>query len=177
MVIEGRTLMDTDALWSEAFINIENKVNVKRPLYLYNPHNWTILAQPDADKIHVDRLHHKQRPIFLSVGGRTHLDKETVRLASQDGIHASLSSSLKDRNSIAVIGDHILSVKLPSDGIVLLDRIFREYSSPFEAARAIKAVNRKIKAKIVVENHRVKAERLKKKISRDFFIPKQSKDF
>ncbi|HEY5221201.1 MAG TPA: hypothetical protein VIJ29_03625 [Candidatus Paceibacterota bacterium] len=177
VTIEGKGLTETDALWSEAFINIENKISAKHPLYLYNPHNWTILAQPETDRIHADRLRYKQRPIFLSIGGRTLLDKETVRLASQEKIHCSLSSLFRSPHSIAIIGDYILSVKLSQKGSVSLDRIFREYSSPSEAVRAIRAIGGGIKAKIFIENDPTKAKGLKKKIARDFFVPKQSKDF
>lgn len=175
--IEGKGLMETDALWSEAFINIENKITAKHPLYLYNPHNWTILAQPEMDRVHADRLRHKQRPIFLSIGGRTPLDKETVRLASLEKIHSSLSSIFRSPHSIAIIGDYVLSVKLSQKGSALIDKIFREDALPEKAAREIKMINRKIKAKIFIENDPTKAKDLKKRIARDFFIPKQNKDF
>lgn len=177
VIIEGKGLMETDALWSEAFINIENKTSAKHPLYLYNPHNWTIIAQPEADRTHIDRLSHKQRPVFLSIGGRTPLDKETVRLASQDKIHCSLSSFFRSPHSIAIIGDYILAVKLSQKGNALLDKTFRECSSPMEAAREIKILNGNIKAKIIIENDPAKAKDLKKKIARDFFVSKQNRDF
>ncbi len=177
VVIEGSGLAETDALWSEAFINIENKISAKHPLYLYNPHNWTILAQPEIDRIHVDRLRHKQRPIFLSIGGRTPLDRETVRLVLQENIHCSLSSLFRSLHFMAIIGDYVLSVKLSRKGSALLDKVFREYSPPEEAAREIKMINRKIKAKILIENDPIKAKGLKKKIACDFFVPRQNKDF
>jgi hypothetical protein len=177
VVIGGRGLTETDALWSEAFINVENKISAKHPLYLYNPHNWTILAQLETDQIHADRLRYKQRPIFLSIGGRTPLDKETVRLAVQEKSHCSLSSLFKSPYSIAIIGDYVLSIKLPQKGSALLDKIFRECSSSGEAVRAIKVADREIKAKIFIENDPAKAKELKKKIARDFFILKQNKDF
>ena len=177
VAIEGKGLVETDALWSEAFINIENKITTKHPLYLYNPHNWTILAQPETDRIHADRLRHKQRPIFLSIGGRMLLDKETVRLASLEKIHCSLSSVFRSPHFIAIIGDYVLSVKLSQKGSALLDKVFRECVSPDEAARAIKAIGGGIKAKIFIENNPARARDLKKKIARDFFIPKQNKDF
>ena len=177
VVIEGIGLVEADALWSEAFINIENKISAKHPLYLYNPHNWTILAQPETDRIHADRLQHKQRPIFLSIGGRTALDKETVRLAAHEKIHCSLSSLFKSSHSIAIIGDYIISVKLSQKGGVLIDKIFRGYTLPKEAAREIKIINGKVKAKILIENDLTKAKNLKKRIARDFFVPKQNRDF
>jgi DNA-binding PadR family transcriptional regulator len=177
VVIEGRGLAETDALWSEAFVNIENKLSAKHPLYLYNPHNWTILAQPEIDRIHIDRLRHKQRLIFLSIGGRTSLDRETVRLASQENIRCSLSSLFRSPHFVAIIGDYVLSVKLSQKGSASLDKIFREYSSSEEAAREIKMINRKIKSKILIENDPIKAKNLKKKIARDFFVPRQNNDF
>ena len=177
VVIEGRGLAETDALWSEAFINIENKISAKYPLYLYNPHNWTILVQPETDRMHADRLRHKQRPIFLSIGGRTALDKETVRLASLEKIHCSLSSLFRVPHSIAIIEDYVISVKLSQKGSASLDKVFRECSFPSEAVRAIKAISGGMKAKIIIENDPAKAKGLKKKIARDFFVPKQNKDF
>ncbi len=177
VVIEARGLVETDALWSEAFINVENKIAPKYPLYLYNPHNWTILAQPEIDRIHADRLRHKQRPIFLSIGGRTLLDKETIQLASREKIHCSLSSLFKSPHFIAVIGDYVISIKLSREGSALLDEVFREHALPKEAAREIKVVDGKIRAKIFIENDPAEAKGLKKKIARDFFIPKQNRDF
>ncbi|MBU6500369.1 MAG: hypothetical protein KGJ89_00880 [Patescibacteria group bacterium] len=177
VVIEGRGLAETDALWSEAFINIENKISAKLPLYLYNPHNWTILAQPETDHIHADRLRHKQRPIFLSIGGRTPLDKETVRLASQEKLSCSLSSYFKSLHSVAIIGDYIISVKLSRKGSASLDKIFSDCSSTGEAARMIRAIGGGVKAMIFIENNSTKAKRLKKIIARDFFVPRQNKDF
>src|SRR5271170_3664682 len=41
IIIEGKTLIGIDDLWSDAFINIENETSPKHPLFLYNLHNWT----------------------------------------------------------------------------------------------------------------------------------------
>ncbi len=177
VVVEARGLVETDALWSEAFINVEKKIAAKHPLYLYNPHNWTILAQPEIDRIHADRLRYKERPIFLSIGGRTPLDKETVQLAAQEKIHCSLSSLFRSPHFIAVIGDYVLSVKLSREGGALLDKVFREHALQKEAAREIEMINGKIKARILIENDPARATEFKKKIARDFFVPKQNKDF
>lgn len=177
IVIESRGLTETDALWSEAFINIENRIGAKYPLYLYNPHNWTILIQPEIDRLHVDRLRYKQRLMFLSIGGRTSLDKETVQLVAREKIHCSLSSLFKIPHYVAIIGNYILIVKLSQKGNAFIDKVFRERISPEEAAREIKMTSGEIKAKIFIENNPAKAKELKKKIARDFFIPKQNKDF
>jgi DNA-binding Lrp family transcriptional regulator len=177
IIIEGKTLVGTDDLWSDAFINIENRTHPKHPLFLYNPHNWTILLRPETDKIHTDRLVYKQRPIFLSIGARTALDRETVRIMSQDKIHCSLSSKLKDQNYIAVLGNYVFLVKLSRKGNALIDTIFHENISTEEAAEEIKRINQKISAKITIERNETRAKEFKKKIARDFFVPKQNRDF
>jgi DNA-binding PadR family transcriptional regulator len=177
IVIEGKSLAGTDDLWSEAFINVENKTGTKHPLYLYNPHNWTILLRPETDELHIDRLGTKGRQVFLSIGGRTALDRETVRITSRTKVHCSISSTLRTADYIAVLGDHIFLIKLSRKGKNLMDDIFRKNILTEKAMREIGEVSSRISAKIFIERDAKKARVLKKKIARDFFIPKQTKDF
>ncbi len=177
ITVEAHGLIAIDELWSSAFVSLENATNGRHPLFLYNPHNWTILLRSETDKIHAEGLRLKRRPVFLSIGSRTDLDRETIKMAVQGDIRCSLGSVIKGPHYVAVLDDYLFVVKLSKMGTAFIDQIFRENPSINKAASEIERIASKVTGKIIIERSRARSDEFKRKVSREFYIPKQWRDF
>lgn len=117
-------LVGMDQVWSHVFQSIEESVVSSHPLYLFNLHNWSIIIREEIDKLHIQVLQKKQRPIFLTIGGKTTLDRETVLLARLENINCTIDSRISKPAYIAVIGDYIIQIKLLQQSEFLINRVF-----------------------------------------------------
>lgn len=167
-----------DQVWSHIFIPIEKELSPQHPLFLYNPHNWTALLREETDRVHAQRLEQNRRPTYLLIGSVTRLDKTVTRSMEFKYLEYSFSSSSRFPFYIAVIGDYIFQMKLLGDGNVKIDSIFStEHDVTIAKDLLAKLDSQKIKCRIIIEKSPLKAVQWKKRIGKDFYIPKKYRDF
>lgn len=169
------SLISLDQLWSDLFSSLEQILPAHHPLFLYNPHNWSILMREETDRIHIERLIKRSRPIFLTIGSATPLDKETVTRV-RNSFQCSIRS-LALNYYVAVLGDYLIYVKFSRKGTILIDNVFRTITSPHESKLRFLHLNKKISARITIMRNTQKALTWKRRLAKDFYIPKKNRDY
>lgn len=169
-------LSSTDQVWSHLFVSIEKELPNHYPLFLYNPHNWTSLLREEADKAHAEHLTQNKRPAYLMIGSTKELDKEATRAMEFKYLEYSFSSKLHVPFYIAVISDYVFQMKLLGEGDNKMESIFSKEHDIQTAKNLLAKLDTQISCRIVVEKNPAKASEWKKRIGKDFYIPKKYKD-
>lgn len=172
-----RSLTHMDQVWAHIYTNIERTLSPKLPLYLYNPHNWTYLVRKEIDEAHVEHMSKKGRKIYLLVGGSTLLDKLIAKETFSPKYECMLHGKMPYLDYIAAIGDYIITVRLPRHGNELIDRVFCEEENVSTARERLSSLDKKISARIVIQNDAAKAKMWKRRIAKDFYVPLKYRDW
>lgn len=173
----SNSLVHADQIWSQLFLSIEPIIATKHPLYVYNPHDWFIILRPENERLHAERLI-ARRPIFLTVGGTTALDRETAVLAQADGYECALNPHIKRDVYIAIIGPYVTETRVHRLGADAIEGIFKTCDSLETAGEHLMALaERRVPVRISIEKNARKAQKWKRRLARDFFVPKRNRDF
>ncbi len=171
-----RGLSAADQVWSHLFIPIEKWLSNRHPLFLYNQHNWTGLLRKETDRVHVERLERSRRPTYLTIGSIATLDKAVTRTMESKYFEHSFNAKLKFSFYIAVIGDFVFQMKLLGNGDTRINTIFSEKDA-VTAKSLMEKADKQILCRIIVEKNATKAASWKKRLGKDFYIPKKYRHF
>ena len=167
-----------DTFWNHNFSMIIKKTNKLAPLYLYNPHEWTLLARSESEKYMYKWIGKKRPKTYYAIGENTDLDKLVRKNYSSEAIEFSVGSKMgfKDNYYLAIMGNYLIETFLDKKLADRIDNIYNKVENEKEAARKIKEITSvKSRFKIVVSINSEKAAKLKKKFEKIFFIPKEIK--
>lgn len=166
----------TDIFWGHAF-GILSEVIKKEPVYVYDPHEWFILARRESEKKLFDEIKEKEKQLFVLIGNKDPLDifvqKEFDGKMSQ--YHTTTDSIFsKDNYYLNIFGDFIIETWLDTKTSEDIDHFYKTHMIFDEKAKeALKEIiERRGKNKLVISRNARKAEKLKKIFSKYFFVKK-----
>lgn len=170
-------LIETDAFWWQALYQLTINSSTGEPVYLYNPHQWFLLARRKSELESMASIVNHGKQYFVTSCGKTALDKKVA--VDFDGEQSQYYMSEKHLfNKINyyfnVVDDFIIEVWINSE---LAQNIENLYTSTDlvtdETIDKLKSiVSVKGKGKMVISKNISKTERLKKKLSKHFYIKK-----
>lgn len=172
-----RGLSIADQVWSHLFISIEKELLRHHPLFLYNPHNWSAILREETDRVHAQRFEQNQRPAYLVVGSIGKLDKMVTRAMEFKYLEYSFSPRLHFPFYVAVISDYVFQMKLLGEGNAKIDAIFISEQDVPAAKNLLAKLDNQVVCRVIVEKDPIKATLWKKRLGKDFYIPKKYIDF
>lgn len=172
-----KSLTHIDQVWSDIFITIEKGIPRKHPLYLFNPHNWFIILRPVTEQLHIKRLSSQRRMTFLNIGSLTPLDKETIKAIRNSQLKCSPDPKLTHPDYIAVISDYLIRVQLSQKDNRTIDEIFKKEKTIGEASIALSHIDTRVSGRIIIEHNKKKSHQWKKRLAKNFYVPKEMRDF
>lgn len=168
-----------DVFWAHIFSLIIKRLDSRSPLYLYNPHEVFILVREKSEKYLMDWMRKNNRSVYLTIGNDTSLDKQFSRNYSSDIFQVAVDPKFNSPKNyyLGMIGDYIFETIFDNVLADKVEQIYSKYDSEDEAAKELeKIVEKKYKMRLVIQNNPQKAAKLKKKLSKKFFIPKDLKN-
>ncbi len=167
----------TDAFWNHAvFILIETTPS-DTPFIAYDPHVWFYLAHPENELALVEFVATHKRQYLVVSGANTPLDKYPKTLL--DGTHAqyhALHKPLFKKNNyyLNIIGDFLIEAWIDAQIAKKIDQFYQEHVKYTDDVRNEfrTIVEQRGKSKLVISRNVKKAERLRKKLIKPFYIPK-----
>lgn len=169
-------LSSMDQLWGHLFVAIERKVPAKRPLYLFNPHNWSALLRTEADKIHEESLRETGRPVYLLIGSDSELDKAATAHANFKHLEYSFRPHSEDMYA-AAIGDYVIELTFSKATRDAIGVLFKKGTDVEKAKEKLRQLDTASRSHVVIEKNPSRAKQWKRRIATDFFIPKKFRDF
>ena len=165
----------TDIFWGHAFDILAEVTPKHEPVYLYNPHDWFMLARPETEKLLFKKFAQAGKQLLVLAGDTKPLDKYIIK--EFDGTIAQYHPTnelLFDKRNyyLNIFDDFIIEAYLDEPTAQKIDDF---YNTTTEWNPNTEAVLKKIiadegKNKLVISRNRNKAEKLKKVFKKYFYI-------
>jgi len=164
----------TDIFWGHA-LSILGEVTKEEPVYIYNPHEWFVLAREESEKKLFNELTKKNKQLFILIGNNDTLDKLASKELNNDmAQYHTLPTALfpKDNYYINIFSDFIIEVWLDKKTSDAIDKFYKENNVFDENAKNIlqEIIEQRGKNKLVISRNARKAEKLKKVFKKYFYI-------
>jgi len=168
--------IDTDNFWGHALVILgESSVPSSEPAYLYNPHEWFLIARRESERECFDIITKKRR-LLLTSGAKTPLDRAVaIEFDGDRGQYHMLDTPLFPKNNyyLNIVGDFIIEVWIDSSIAAQIESLYRETEKLGDdtAEKLIRIVAGRGRSKLAISRNAKKAERLKKMLRKNFYIP------
>lgn len=167
----------TDAFWGHAFHLLVATEQPGAPVYLYNPHQWFLIAREKSETELISFVLKSKRQYLLTVGSSLPLDKHISSLFDgEQSQYYMRSDALFPKNNyyVNIIGDFIIEAWTDAD---VANKIDDMYASTGVYSETIKKelediISSQGKTKLVISRNKRKAEKYKNMLKKFFYFPK-----
>lgn len=167
----------TDAFWGHAFDILANIMEKDEPVFIYNPHQWFLLARENQETALFKRITTQKRQILITSPGQTALDKFVRKYF--DGTYTQYYLSdhelfKKSNYYVNIFGDYLVEVWIDEKTQEKIDGFYKT-NSEFTEENKRKIQNiiaTQGKNKLSISRDKDKAEKIKKMLKKDFYIIK-----
>lgn len=162
-----------DVFWGHAFHLFTEIFPINEPLYIYNPHEWFILARAESEKALFNNLSKTGRNTYILVDSKEFLDLQVAREFNQEKVHyhATKDKLFEKRNYyVNSVGDFIIEAYLDEDVTDKVDLFYQETKVINKDTRQKlqEMVMLSGKTKLVISRNKKKAANLQKIIGNYF---------
>lgn len=166
-----------DAFWTHIFYMLNEIVDSKNPIYVYNPHEWFAYVRKDTDDAVIESNRNKSRQILLTLSHNDQLDKDFIKTMRSDTLQCNIDIKKifkKDNYYLSVLADYIIEVYIEEKISKEIDRFFKEVKAIGNKERELlqNIISKNGKNKLVISRDKKKADSLKKILGKDFYIKK-----
>jgi hypothetical protein len=151
------------------------------PIFFYNYHYiWIHLGESrENSELDYYRSFLKQkRYAFSLVGSHSPLEIETKKLIENNYVRIFIDDSpIKSTGYITIINDYIITSYLSKKIIQDVENCYKKAKTITELRTYIQKIDLETKRiKLVIERNKEKAKKLRKKLAKDFYIPKELRE-
>ena len=162
-----------DVFWGHAFHLFTEIFPVDRSLYIYNPHQWFIIAREESEKTLFKSISQTGRRVYVLAGARDDIDVHIASEFNQENTqyHATADTVFEKRNYyINTIGDFIIEAYLDEEVTTRVDQFYKKTKVlNHETHKQLEElVKNSGKTKLVISRNSKKAAKLQKKIGNYF---------
>lgn len=166
-----------DMFWGHAFDILSEITPLAEPVYVYNPHEWFLLARHDSEKAIFDRITKTGKQLLVIAGGNTNLDKSLTK--EFDGkisqYYPTDEVIFEKRNYyLNIFDDFIIEAWIDEDVARKIDNFYQATPTWNKETEAIlkKIIEIEGKNKLTISRNKKRAEKLKKVFKKYFHIQK-----
>ncbi len=164
-----------DIFWGHSQNILIYNTSASEPIYAYDPHYWFLIAREESETKLFEEMARSKKQFLMTVGGNSLVDNSIRHYFKSDYLQYNIKKIfVKNNYYITVIGDYITEVTLDSVITKKIEDIYAASSSIDETViNSLKSLlELKSRSKIKITRDKKKAEKLKKKLGKDFYILK-----
>ncbi len=173
------TTVALDVFWGHSQNIFFYNTSKDTPIYCYDPHYWIYLARKESEQKLLEDIAKKQRQFLIVVGCDTQLDRIIKKDFDDDFIQYHVQKLYeKDNYYFTVIGEYITEIFMNEQTTKRIDELYAHYKTitPELLTEFQKLLTDKRKHRIKISRNKVKAEIMKKKLRKYFYIKKSSSE-
>jgi hypothetical protein len=166
-----------DIFWTHAYFLLLESLEADEPVFLYNPHEWFLLARTENEKSVIETTIQHGHHCLITAGGRTFLDKLVRRyFDGEKSQYNALEKPLFKENNyyINIFGDFLIEAWINKDVAERIEALYSDMDKWNEdSVDAFKEIlDMSGRMRIVISRNHKKAEHLKKMLRKGFAITK-----
>ena len=180
-VYNYKSLVNLDAYWKHLMNALDEKFG-NYPVFLYSPyHIWYHISErSQSEAEYFGSFEKKKHQAYLVIGNTSPLDQSFKKQFHNDYMQIDTwsKSLLKENNYLTIIDDYVIDTVLDSKLTFAIKAYYTKASENPEEAKAQlnKVLSSTNKAKIKIERNAKKARVLRKKLFKNFYLPKEIKE-
>lgn len=171
-------LTETDAFWWQALYQLVTASSTFEPVYLYNPHQWFLLARRESELDSITSITTKNKQYLLTAAGNTALDKLVA--SDFDGTQAQYYMSGKHlfkkiNYYFNVVDDFLIEVWINPELAQKVENFYTQTQKTTDRSidELKEIVSIKGKGRLVISRDINKTIKLKKMLSKHFYVKHQ----
>lgn len=172
-----KSLIDLDVYWMHIMTDLFK--NTKKPVFLYTPHQCFLDARSKTESGMFQSFEKEHRQTYVIIGHDTELDKKTAKSLASKYIQtiAQPMKGFKETHHITVVDDYIQETILEPELAEKINEFYNTTKVLTDEKRKILAnmFLEKRKIKLTVMRNKAKANKIRKMLSKDLYIPKETK--
>ncbi len=170
------SLLTCDTYWAHVFDLLIEWTPENKPVFVWNPHEWFAIGRKNEEIDIFKQFKTKNKYAFYSIHGKTKLDQ----LFKKDWTHELVSISMGSPSFgpsnyyLNIFDDLIIEVFIDENLAAKIENFYQnnqelttENTLFFE-----RLISQKYKIRMKISKNTKKASLLRKKLSKDFYIPK-----
>jgi hypothetical protein len=168
-----RNPVQTDAFWSHTYAILLNAMPPGKPVYLYNPHEWFLLARHANEHAVMDSVTESGHGFYLVAGNTTPLD--TWLAKEFDGNKTKYCTAKKplfekQNYYINILGDYVIEVYLDTGSAKRIDAFFRSHTTmtPEAQTEIERIVRSRGRSRLIISRNAKKAAKLVSVLEKTF---------
>ncbi len=169
------TTVALDVFWGHSQNIFFYNTSVETPIYCYDPHYWIYVARKETEQKLLEDIAKNNRQFLIVVGGDTPLDRLTKKDFTNEFIQYHVQKLYEKNNYyFTVIGDYITEVFMNEQTTKKIEELYMEHTTvnPELLKEFNKLLVDKRKHRIKISRNASKAEEMKKKLRKYFYIKK-----
>jgi hypothetical protein len=166
-------IKNLDGFWGHLQDILVHKTNKSEPVYSYDPHYWFYIARKEREREILNEIVKRKRQFLMTVGGFTKLDNIIKSEFNTDYLQYNRNRIFSKENYYAtIIGDYVVEVYLDEKVAQRIENIYQTSSEiNSTVVNNLKLLlNSKTKNKIKISRNNTKAEKIRRKLKKDFYV-------
>lgn len=169
------SLIHLDQQWKNIVLPIQDLYN-KYPVFLYNPHEiWPYLSDSrrESESMYYKAFVNSKRYVFQAVGGSASYDKLAKKELENDFIQICIGEKyFPETDYPTICGDYIITTKLSDSLANEIEKCYSDIPDKSLLEHRLRKIGiEKKKVRLIIERDREKAKKMRKKMSKHFYIP------
>ena len=171
------SLTNLDHYWKNIAISIDRE-NLDFPVFFLAPHGfWMFIdeSRKNSEKEYYKSFNERKINLYQSIQNESLFDKEFKKEFSSEYIKINTGEKIENKNTnhIAIFGDYITTTVLSKNITDKIDKLYKEEKDlNIFKEKFLKIEIENKNARLIVERNKKKAKMLRKKLSKNFYIPK-----
>lgn len=173
------TLLSCDTYWAHIYSILTDWIDSKCGIFMWEPHHWFIIGRSEVEREILKDYTHKKKRAFFAIAGSQLLDQQFKKEWRNEFIAVNIA----DKNAFAqnyylhIFDDFIIEVYLDKELTKKIDEFYKnntdlkqENKETFEQVVSVKA-----KVRMKISRNKSKSATLRRRLSKDFYIPEEIK--
>lgn len=174
---ELKSLVHLDQQWKNVVLPLQED-SPGEPSFLYNPHEiWLHLSESrkESEKMYYDGFIKNKSYAFHSIGGDTIHDKMIKKELQSEYMQMVVGVAFfPNTDYLIVFSDYMVKTKVSKTLANEIEKCYLESSDTAKLENKLQKIGiEKKKIKLIIERNKNKAKLLRKKMSREFYIPQE----
>jgi hypothetical protein len=174
------SLSSSDLHWKNTILPLHKKFP-DDPIFFYNYHYiWIHLGKTrENSEIEYYKSFLKQKKnAYCLIGSHSNLEVETKKMIENEYVFVYIDDKpIQSSGYLTIINDYIITTQLPEKVLNEIDACYKKSKTIVELRENLQKINLDTKkAKLIIEHNKEKAKKLRKKMSKDFYIPRELKE-
>lgn len=173
---ELKSLIHLDQQWKNIILPLQAE-KPEEPTFLYNPHEiWLHLSESrkESEKKYYESFIKNKSYAFHSIGGSTIHDQMIKKELQSEYMQMITGIEFFPKTDFLIIfDDYIIITKISKALAGEIEKCYKESTTTFTLELKLQKIGiEKKKIKLIIERNKNKAKLLRKKISKDFYVPR-----